>query len=321
MNLSAEHIEGLATETGFRPETLEKVIRLGEFAADVGRHPLLSRVLALKGGTALNLMFGSPARLSVDLDFNYIGQEDRAGMQADRPEVERAIVIIGEGQGYRVQQSRDAHAGRKIYLSYTSSVGTPDRIEVDLNFLFRMPLGEVTTRPLWQPPGVTCPVVRVVPLEELFSGKLRATLDRAMPRDLFDTIRLPGYALDMWDSQRLRRIHVALAATLPHPLYQYGQERFERVTDRSIEEQLVPMLHNDEQPVANELKERAWSVVEPLVMLDDAEREYIDRVHGGELSPELLFPDDEELANRLARYPALLWKIENVRGHLSKSAD
>ncbi len=98
MNLSAEHIEGLATETGFRPETLEKVIRLGEFAADVGRHPLLSHVLALKGGTALNLMFGSPARLSVDLDLNYIGQEDREGMQADRPEVERAIVIIGEGR-------------------------------------------------------------------------------------------------------------------------------------------------------------------------------------------------------------------------------
>lgn len=48
MNLSAEHIEKLATETGFRPETLEKVIRLGEFAADVGRHPLLSRVLALR---------------------------------------------------------------------------------------------------------------------------------------------------------------------------------------------------------------------------------------------------------------------------------
>ena len=108
MNLSAEHIDGLAMESGFRPETLEKVIRLGEMAADIGRHPLLSRVLVLKGGTALNLMFGSPARLSVDLDFNYIGYEDRAKMQADRAEVERATAIIGDGQGYRVQQSRDA---------------------------------------------------------------------------------------------------------------------------------------------------------------------------------------------------------------------
>jgi predicted nucleotidyltransferase component of viral defense system len=261
MNLSAEHIAGLAAETGFRPETLEKVIRLGEFAADVGRHPLLSRVLALKGGTAFNLMFGSPARLSVDLDFNYIRQVDRAGMQADRPEVERAIVIIGEGQGYRVQQSRDAHAGRKIYLSYASSAGTPDRIEIDLNFLFRMPLGRVTTRPLWQPPGVVRPEIRVVPLEELFTGKLRATLDRAMPRDLFDTIRLPGYAADMWGSRRLRRIHVALAVTLPLPLYRYGRDRFDRVTDRSIEEQLLPMLQGNERPLASELKEQAWSVM------------------------------------------------------------
>jgi len=157
-----------------------------------------------------------------------------------------------------------------------------------------------------------------VPLEELFTGKLRATLDRAMPRDLFDTVRLPEYGAAIWDSLRLRRIHVALAATLPHPLYEYGHLRFERVTDRSIEEQLVPMLHSAEQPGADELKERAWYVVEPLVTLDGAEREYIDRVHAGELSPELLFPDDEELANRLARYPALLWKIENVRRHLSK---
>jgi len=136
MNLSAEHIEGLATETGFRPETLEKVIRLGEFAADVGRHPLLSRVLALKGGTALNLMFGPPARLSVDLDFNYIGQQARADMQADRPEVERAIVVIGEGQGYRVQQSRDAHAGRKIYLSYISSAAHQTGSRLILIFCF-----------------------------------------------------------------------------------------------------------------------------------------------------------------------------------------
>ena len=37
MNLSAEHIQGLAIETGFRPETLEKGIRLGELAADIGR--------------------------------------------------------------------------------------------------------------------------------------------------------------------------------------------------------------------------------------------------------------------------------------------
>ncbi len=197
-------------------------------------------------------------------------------------------------------------------------VGTPDRIEIDLNFLFRVSIGAVTTRPLWQPPGVAIPEVRVVSPEELFAGKLRATLDRAMPRDLFDTIRLPGYAAADWDTLRLRRTHAALAATLPHPLFEYGQDRLDRITERAIREQLVPMLHGDEWPTANELKEQAWLVLKPLVTLDDVEREYIDRVHAGKLSPELLFPDDEQLANRLRRHPALSWKIENVKRHRSK---
>jgi hypothetical protein len=261
-------------------------------------------------------MFGAPARLSVDLDFNYIGHEDRERAREDRPDVERAIAIIGEGQGYRIQHSRDSHAGRKIYLSYAATAGTPDRIEVDLNFLFRVPLGDVTTRPLWQPPGIAGPKVWVVPLEELFAGKLRATLDRAMPRDLFDTSRVPGYAAEDWPTTRLRRIHVAMAATLPRPLYEYGEARLARVTDRAIQEQLSPMLHRDEMPSARALKQQAWSVLAPLVKLDDVEREFIDRVNAGELSPELLFPDDREIADRLKRHPALQWKIENVRRHL-----
>ncbi|GAH39446.1 unnamed protein product, partial [marine sediment metagenome] len=44
----------------------------------------------------------------------------------------------------------------------------------------------------------------------------------------------------------------------------------------------------------------------------------IIQLTGRELSLELLFPDDEELATRLLRYPALLWKIENVKRHLSR---
>lgn len=85
MSPSRERLVALAAATRFRAETLEKVIRLGGIAADVARHPLLSRALALKGGTALNLCFGAPQRLSVDLDFNYIASADRERMLDDRP--------------------------------------------------------------------------------------------------------------------------------------------------------------------------------------------------------------------------------------------
>lgn len=312
---SPEELEALAAQTGFQPQTLEKVIRLGELAADIGRHPLLSRALALKGGTALNLMRGAPARLSVDLDFDYVGQPGRGHMQRERPQVEHAIAVIARGQGYRIQRSREAHAGRKLYLSYTSAAGTSDRIEVDLNFLYRTPLGEISRCALWQPPGFASPHVAILPLEELAAGKLRATLDRSMPRDLFDTVRLPHLISEVWGTSRMRRIHVALAATLPHPLYTYGSDRFDRVAARRIREQLVPMLNMDERPTAESLKTQAWRVIAPLVELEESEREYIDRVHAGELRPELLFPDDDALVARLHAHPALRWKLANVNRH------
>ena len=72
MSPSLEYLERCAAETGFQVTPLEKVVRLGVMAADVARHPFFGSVLALKGGTTLNLCFEAPLRLSVDLDFNYM---------------------------------------------------------------------------------------------------------------------------------------------------------------------------------------------------------------------------------------------------------
>lgn len=62
MSVDSRRLRELASQTGFRAETLERVIRLGEIAGDVATHPLLSRALVLKGGTAINLCFGQPRR-------------------------------------------------------------------------------------------------------------------------------------------------------------------------------------------------------------------------------------------------------------------
>ena len=49
------------------------MIRLAEMLSGIGELEDLARSLALEGGTALNLFFGPPSRLSVDLDFNFVG--------------------------------------------------------------------------------------------------------------------------------------------------------------------------------------------------------------------------------------------------------
>jgi predicted nucleotidyltransferase component of viral defense system len=67
-------------------------VRLGELLRAVRQDAILRDRLVLKGGTALNLCYGSPQRLSVDLDFNDIGASEREQMQSDRP-----LVIFREG--------------------------------------------------------------------------------------------------------------------------------------------------------------------------------------------------------------------------------
>lgn len=90
---SADYLARLAGATGFRSDTLEKVLRLGRILDQVGRHPFLGERLALKGGTALNLFFGAQApRLSVDLDFNYVRPVEREEMFREQEEIyERAL--------------------------------------------------------------------------------------------------------------------------------------------------------------------------------------------------------------------------------------
>jgi len=82
MKISPEKLAAEAEATGFRPDVLEKVAqRLGLLDA-LRSHPFLKGKLALKGGTALNLFVFDVPRLSVDIDLNYVGAEDREGMLA-----------------------------------------------------------------------------------------------------------------------------------------------------------------------------------------------------------------------------------------------
>jgi hypothetical protein len=112
----------------------------------------------------------------------------------------------------------------------------------------------------------------------------------------------------------LRRLFVAIAGTLDRPLTDYGSDRL-RINDQQVRDQLEPMLTRDERVTAEELRLGAWQVMASMLDLDDAEREYTTRLQLGDLLPELLFPDDPQLAGSLARHPALLWKAHNAREH------
>jgi predicted nucleotidyltransferase component of viral defense system len=91
MKFTATQIGELSSSTKFPSDNLEKVLRLRELLIEFHKHSFLHRKLVLKGGTALNLFYLNLARLSLDIDLNYIGQIDREATLRDRPEIVKAI--------------------------------------------------------------------------------------------------------------------------------------------------------------------------------------------------------------------------------------
>lgn len=140
MEISKQELLKEALETGFRPEIMEKVWHLMAILDGISVHPFLKDRLVLKGGTALNLFFFDLPRLSVDIDLNYIGQLDRQEMLIERPEVEKALEAIFQRESLSIRRIPEKHAGRKWQLRYASALGGNGNLEVDLNYMFRMPL-------------------------------------------------------------------------------------------------------------------------------------------------------------------------------------
>ncbi len=76
-----------AKTLGFQRDTLEKALRLVDILKFFETDPLLSNRLALKGGTAINLVMFNLPRLSVDIDLDYAINNPKDQMITEREQI------------------------------------------------------------------------------------------------------------------------------------------------------------------------------------------------------------------------------------------
>ncbi|MFN7097704.1 MAG: nucleotidyl transferase AbiEii/AbiGii toxin family protein [Gammaproteobacteria bacterium] len=171
---------------------------LNRFSED----PYLHNRFVLKGGTALNLFCFDYPRLSVDIDINYIGSSEHEVMLQEKQSVEAAIENIILNENFSLQRKPTEHSGGKWAIRYPSAVRGQGIIEVDLNFLDRVPLWpikQLSSFKLNQFQAINIPVQDI---HELAAGKLRALFSRNSSRDLFDAYLL--LINDEIDMEKLR---------------------------------------------------------------------------------------------------------------------
>ena len=190
MKISKEILIREATNTGFRAAILEKVWRLMNVLEGINAHPFLKERLVLKGGTALNLFVFDLPRLSVDIDLNYIGMQDLQGMMNERPLVEKALESVFQRENLTIRRIPHKHAGGKWQLKYQSVLGTQGNLDVDLNFMFRVPLWDIRKCSSKFAGHHQINEISILDLHELAAGKLTALFALNASRDLFDAHHL-----------------------------------------------------------------------------------------------------------------------------------
>lgn len=326
MRLSRESLQREAAATGFRPEVLEKVFLLLDLLEAINGHPDLSGKLALKGGTALNLFLFDAPRLSVDIDLNYVGAEEREAMRADRPQVEQAIELIARRLGLTPQTpKKEEHAGRSWVLRYASALGGTGNLKIDLVYTLRLPLWPPARRDSRRVGSRQVRDVLVLDDHELAGGKLTALLARRTSRDLFDAHEL--LLRHPLDPEKLRLAFVVYGAMNPHDWRRVRAEDIGPAT-RDLDAYLRPLLRGDVAGLKTDSKagpkweerlvEEVRTALSAVLPLRANELAFLDRLlDAGEIEAELL-TGDAALSGIIRRHPALLWKAQNVRRHKSK---
>lgn len=319
MKISLEKLTTQAEATGFRPDVLEKVAHLLGLLDALNSHPFLKGKLALKGGTALNLFVFDVPRLSVDIDLNYVGAEDRENMLAERPKVEQAVMAVFSREGFTVRRMPEEHAGGKWSLRYQSAAGQGGNLEVDLNFMFRVPLWPITISDSYPLGAWRATRIPIIDFHELAAGKLAALLARRQARDLFDSHGI--LRMENLDQNRLRTAFVVYGA-MNRKDWRTVSAKDVNFDTTELMRQLIPTLraHTSEaresaEEFGTRLSEecrRALSVVLPF---SEAEKAFLDLLlDHGEIDSTIL-TTDTTLQQRIQRQPLLEWKAINVRKH------
>ncbi len=317
MIVSRETLTAQAARSGYRPEILEKVFHLLHLLEALRAHPYLKSRLALKGGTALNLFEFDLPRLSVDIDLNYIGSADLETMKAERPKIEQAVTDVCNRAELTIERRPSEHAGGKWQLRYTSALGGGGNLQLDLNFLLRLPLWPVVVRDSRLVAQFQAKQIPLLDINELAAAKLVALVARHAARDLFDAHQLLT-KIDL-DDVRLRLGFVVYGGMNIEDWRTVSTDNLDFDTEE-LKQNLIPVLRADvvaeierhpdwAKQLITETRER----LKRVLPLTDKERQFLDALLGrAEIEPALL-TSDAEIATRIKLQPGLQWKAQNVR--------
>jgi predicted nucleotidyltransferase component of viral defense system len=304
-----------ARELGFVRDAFEKMSRLMDILGFLNAEPELGSLLAIKGGTAINLTVFNLPRLSVDIDLDFTENLTRAETKERRERIHELLGRYMAAEGYKVShKSKHSYALDSFVYSYTNAAGNHDNIKVETNYMLRchaLPPVETTTRVT---EAFAVSTIRTLAPVEIFAGKIAALLNRAAARDLYDILNMVDSGIfDEPDLTLLRKctvLYLALAGgTESHKL---SFHKMSEMTERTIRTDLYPMIRTTGRFDLTEAKARVSAFLTKLFVLTEKEAGFLQRFSKGHYEPQLLF-ENAEIVDRVRNHPMAAWRTQRIK--------
>lgn len=308
------YISKKAAESGFNRDTYEKVLRLVEVLEFINKDQFLSKKLALKGGTAINLLEFDLPRLSVDIDLDYTVNADVEQMKNERENISTRISKFMDGQGYtRKKSDRQSFILDSFYFTYVNTGGNKDHIKFDINYVMRAHIYNAEKRLVVTKTFVVEDGVNSLNSIEIYGSKINALNNRAAVRDLYDVWKLVKSDMLSDQKEQLRKAvifyHVLTSDEISG---KFDLAAANKLNQHSILRELVPVLKKGENFILEDALKSVSNFVNTLMDITDDEQMFIKNFCSGKYSPELLF-DDPGIIDRISGHPMAKWKASKLK--------
>ncbi len=304
-----------AHEFGFNRDSYEKMSRLTEILGFMAGNDELESLLALKGGTAINLTVFNLPRLSVDIDLDFTADLSREDTKCMRERISTLISRHMNAEGYRLcDKSKNTHALDSFVYSYTNAAGNPDNIKIEINYMLRCHVLPTIITKIKTSDAFSASPVRTLSPVEVFASKIVALSGRAAARDLYDLNNMICFRLfDEQDLTLLKKCVVfysSIAGDTKRDGFNFV--KLQEITQRSVKTDLLPMIRNAERFDFAAAKERVSTYLSELMVLNEGESLYLKQFANGKYVPELLF-DNPAILERIKRHPMAAWRTARTR--------
>jgi predicted nucleotidyltransferase component of viral defense system len=308
-----------AKETGFIRDTLEKVYRLADILEYVNQNPMLRECLALKGGTAINLLVFDMPRLSVDIDFDFYKLATREETLEYRKNINNDLVTFLQTQGYSLnhEKGKSPHSLDSMVFWYINSAGNRDNIKIEINYSMRahiLPIVEMPVKTRILDRNFS---VKVLSLTELFGSKINALISRTVARDLYDIDNM--IRLEIFDKSHFSELkkcvifYLAISGSKEIDTIDaiFDLTALDNLKWAKIRQSLLPVLNRNENFDLDASKTRVKGFINELLRFNRNEAEFMRSFKDKKYLPELLF-EDRDIIDRIKNHPMALWKCKTA---------